>query len=471
VSAVWRASRAAVRRRRLQTIVIGVVVGLSTTMIVVALGLLAASSGPFDQAYARQRGAHLVAVFDHTKVSDAQLAQAARRPEVAAVAGPFGLGALDVTIEVGRRPLSLTVVGRGDPGGPVDRLNVWQGRWATKPGEIVLNQNPVGPGPVSLGTQVSIPEGPSLTVVGFAYTVSESAGAWVTPDQMADLHPTTTQLLYRFTHATTDAQISSDQSAVTAGLPPGTLLGSKSYLTLKARAAAEPGTFVPFLVVFGCLGLAVAILIVANVVNGAVVAGLRHIGVLKALGFTPTQVMTVYLAMVSIPAIAGCVLGTGLGNLLATPLLANAFENYGSGNIAVAPWVDAATLLGMPVVVALSALVPALRAQPVGVRGDQRGQRATDRPRPADPALTQRHPAATLGQPRSGLAVRTPGSQCPDHGRRGAGRDKCDVRDRPGEYGDRLPEGREPFRRRPGQGVCASGPRQQRHADVERYGG
>src|SRR4029079_18374657 len=38
VSAVWPVARAAVRRRRVQTVVIGVVVLLSTTMIVVALG-------------------------------------------------------------------------------------------------------------------------------------------------------------------------------------------------------------------------------------------------------------------------------------------------------------------------------------------------------------------------------------------------------------------------------------------------
>ena len=55
--------------------------------------------------------------------------------------------------------------------------------------------------------------------------MSESADAWVTPDQMAALHPTTTQMLYRFTHAATDAEISSGQSAVTAGLPSGALLG------------------------------------------------------------------------------------------------------------------------------------------------------------------------------------------------------------------------------------------------------
>ena len=45
-------------------------------------------------------------------------------------------------------------------------------------------------------------------------------------------------------------------------------------------------------------------------VSGAVVSGFRHIGVLKALGFTPRQVVAVYLDMVSVPAVVGCVLGT-----------------------------------------------------------------------------------------------------------------------------------------------------------------
>ena len=56
--------RAAVRRRRMQTFVIGLVVLLSTTTIVVALALLSATSAPFDRAFARQRGPHAVALFD-----------------------------------------------------------------------------------------------------------------------------------------------------------------------------------------------------------------------------------------------------------------------------------------------------------------------------------------------------------------------------------------------------------------------
>jgi putative ABC transport system permease protein len=53
---------------------------------------------------------------------------------------------------------------------------------------------------------------------------------------------------------------------------------------------------VPFVVAFGVIGLAMSVLIVGNVVNGAVVAGYRRIGVLKSLGFTPAQVVAAYVA-------------------------------------------------------------------------------------------------------------------------------------------------------------------------------
>jgi putative ABC transport system permease protein len=44
---------------------------------------------------------------------------------------------------------------------------------------------------------------------------------------------------------------------------------------------------VPFLIAFGVLGIVMAVLIIGNVIAGAVSTGTRRIGILKALGFTP----------------------------------------------------------------------------------------------------------------------------------------------------------------------------------------
>ncbi len=364
MSAVWRASRAAVKRRRLQSIVIGFVVLVSTTTLVVALGLLSASSSPFDQAFEGRLGAHVVADFDAAKTTDAQLARTAGAPGVEAAAGPFGQALLEIPGDAsqGQGPQRLQVVGRADPAGPVDRVEVFAGRWATAPGEIVLNENPAGRH-TPLGQRIGAPGGPQLTVVGLAYSVSRSADAWVTPAQLTALHPGSVQMLYRFTDHATDDQLSADTSAVTAGLPKDALLGSQSYLVVKKSTEGAAGMFVPFLMLFGILGAVVAVLIVGNVVSGAVVAGYRHIGVLKALGFTPGQVVAVYLTMTSVPALAGCVLGTVLGDVLALPLLAEAFSGFGGANSGVSPWVDVVALLGMPALVALAALLPALRAR------------------------------------------------------------------------------------------------------------
>ncbi len=130
----------------MQTFVIGLVVLLSTTTIVVALALLRRTSAPFDRAFARQPGAHAVAAVRPGQVTDANSWRPSgpawrRRPDRSAWS-PSSSG----TVGGSGPPGPLTVVGRAEPGGAVDRLDLWQGRWPAAPGEIVLNEPAHGPG-------------------------------------------------------------------------------------------------------------------------------------------------------------------------------------------------------------------------------------------------------------------------------------------------------------------------------------
>src|SRR5262249_56277069 len=88
---------------------------------------------------------------------------------------------------------------------------------------------------------------------------------------------------------------------------------------------------VPFVVAFGVIGLVMSVVIVGNVVNGAVVSGYRRIGVLKSIGFTPAQVVTAYVAQAGIPALAGTLAGVVVGNALPVPPLRPAATAYGGG--------------------------------------------------------------------------------------------------------------------------------------------
>ncbi|GAA4950616.1 hypothetical protein GCM10025331_43670 [Actinoplanes utahensis] len=364
---MWAAARAAVRRRRLQTFVIGLVAFLCTATVVVSLALLDATSTPFDRVFAAQRGAHAVAAFDRALVSDAQLTGA--REGVAASAGPFAQATVSLESDDPgpwlRGP--LRVVGRAAPDGDVDRLDVWQGRWATGPGEVVLNAVPAdgerfAQGPLSAVSEVTV-GGTTLRVVGWAWSVSASADAWATPAQVAQLDPAGTQMLYRFSGDVSSREaVRQRLSGVTTGLPGRSLLAAQPYQVMKDEAAETAGVYLPFLGPFGVLGLLVAVLIVGNVVSGAVVSGFRHIGVLKSLGFTPRQVVAVYLTMVSVPAVTGAVLGTALGVAGAYPLLSDTFRDLGYGQTGVPTWVWVAGLLGVPGLVLLTALVPARRA-------------------------------------------------------------------------------------------------------------
>ncbi|MEY9857306.1 putative ABC transport system permease protein [Catenulispora sp. GAS73] len=362
---VWRASRAAVKRRKVQTFVIGLVVTLSAMSAVLGLGLLEASTGPFEQAFGQQNGAHAVVAFDGAKATGRQLAATAHAAGVTGAAGPFEAAQVSMQMPHMGGPLQMTVVGRSQPGpGDVDRVRLWQGRWPSAPGEIVLDQ-PIGQVlPAPPGQDASTITGPGLptfTIVGYAYSVSQTADAWVVPAQMAALHPDHLEMLYRFAHAGSDAQVKADVAAATGNLPAGALTGFQSWHTTRAEMLAKLQSLLPMLIAFGVLAVAVAVLIVLNVVSGAVVSGYRDIGIYKTIGFTPRQVVRVYVATMAVPAVVGTVIGLPIGLVVGSPLLNKAFNGLG-GQQQISPLVDVVCLLGVPLLVALAAYLPARRA-------------------------------------------------------------------------------------------------------------
>ena len=203
-------------------------------------------------------------------------------------------------------------------------------------------------------------------MVGLANSVTGSASGWVVPAELPALRAAggtaATQMLYRFAGARTGTALHAEAAALTAALPRGAVSGTMSYYTAKVRENGNIAPFVPFLLAFGILGILMSVLIVANVVGGAVVSGYRRIGILKSIGFTPAQVALAYAAQIALPALVGCLIGVAAGNLLAVPLLRQNADVYGVGRLGVPIWVDVAVPVGICVLAALAALLPALRA-------------------------------------------------------------------------------------------------------------
>ncbi len=377
---VVRAARGGLSGRRVQAIVIGLVVFCSTAAATLALGLLADANAPFNHAFAAQHGADVTATV--TGASPAQLAATTRLPGVTASAGPFAEASVSVTAEEspsvhvsahGKRspPMTvhqgLTLVGRASPGGKVDDLTLMAGHWAQGPGQTVLSSQ--SGLQLDIGSQVTVTGvtgSPKLTVVGIATSATGTAQGWVTPGEIAALHaagaPEVSQMLYRFSSAATAAAVNTDIAAVTAALPHGRVLNAQSWLAAKAQATASFAPWVPFIVAFGLIGLVMSVLTVINVVSGAVVAGTRRIGVLKSIGFSPPQVVTAYVLQVAVPAAIGCAAGVTAGNLLAVPMLGQAAQVFGVAGLAVPVWVSLAVPLALLALVAAVAVAIASHA-------------------------------------------------------------------------------------------------------------
>ncbi|WP_327405734.1 FtsX-like permease family protein [Streptomyces sp. NBC_01288] len=366
MSALSRVIRSGMARRRVQTLVIGLATMLAVTASVLGGALLMSSEAPFDKAFDRQNGAQLTAQFDARMTTAAQLADSAKALGVTATSGPFPTATVTPGFD-GQSGAPLSVAGRSTPGGEIDKMTMTKGRWVKSPGEIVLSADTGPEG--RLGRKLEFPDlpgSPTLTVVGVARSVSRTADAWVLPSQIAELtlsgKVTGYQMLYRFTHADTSARMSRDREAITATTPANSLTGAQSWLGVKKVATRETALFVPFLVAFGVLGLVMSVLIVGNVVAGAVATGRRRIGILKAVGCTPGQVVRACAGQALIPAAVGAALGTAAGHLLAAPVLSDTADAYGTAGLGVELWVDVAVIGGVLGLVTLTACASAWRA-------------------------------------------------------------------------------------------------------------
>jgi putative ABC transport system permease protein len=366
-----RTASGGVLRHKVQSVVIGMVLLVSTASATLGLALLAASNAPFDHAFAAQHGADVTLVVNPARATAGELALTSRVASVTAAAGPFA----QVTVQTqqsGQPFGQLTLAGRASPGGPVDDLVLSAGHWPDGPGQVVLNTGPggkwEGPG-ASVGSSLTVtgvPGNPSLTVVGLADSITNTAAGWVTPGEIAALRAPGTapavEMLYRFTSAGGYAQVRADIAAVSRALPAGAVAGAGSWLAAQNAASSNGAVMEPFVVAFALIGLIMAVLIVGNVISGAVIAGYHRIGVLKSIGLSPTQVVVVYLSRVGWPALGGCLAGVAVGNVLAIPVLSKSARAYGVGSQQVPFWASVIAPAAMLALTLLAALGPALRA-------------------------------------------------------------------------------------------------------------
>jgi len=360
------------RRRRLQAAVIFVATLLAAGTGTMALTLLSQTRDPYQTAFAAQQGAHLQVAYDSR--SDPQtIAATPQLLGATASGGPYPVTSLQ--FQAGSRKFGLDTIGRDDPGGPVEQIRITAGHWPSSNDEIALTRSFSELNNIGVGQKIkvtSVAQEPMLTVTAEVVDIDEGSAdlssqhAWVPSSAISGLSAKNSSyylMTYRFATDPSSAQLQADMDRLRSALPPGSVVGSVNYILIRNVFNITNQIVTSVLIAFGIFALAATAAIVANLVTGIVISAYREIGIMKAVGFTPRQVVAVFELQILIPAGAACLVGIPAGTLASQPLLANSSHALG---LAYTPSfsfaLDLVTLAGALLIVALAALLPAFRA-------------------------------------------------------------------------------------------------------------
>ena len=361
------------RRRRLQAAVIFVTTLLAVATGTMALTLIAQTRDPYQLAFEAQKGAHLQVGFD-SRIDPSTLTGTPALIGASTYAGPYR--ATDMQFQSGGHKYVVTTIARDNPGGDVGQLRITGGHWPSSGTEIALTRSFADLNHISIGDRlkvVSVPQEPVLTVVAEVVDIDELRAdvggvqhAWVLGTAIAPLTAKDASFYlmdYRFASDPTNAQLQAHMDTLRASLPPDSVTSSVNYMFVRTVFHVSTLILTGVLVAFSVFALAATAAIVANLVTGIVISAYREIGIMKAVGFTPLQVIGVFVLQILVPAAAACILGIPAGTILSQPLLASNSQALGLAyQPTFSPSLDFLAFAGALLIVAIAAMIPAFRA-------------------------------------------------------------------------------------------------------------
>jgi putative ABC transport system permease protein len=285
---------------------------------------------------------------------------------------------------------TIGVVASGVPrtGSPVAEPYVTDGRWVGGSGEIVLERSfarywDLGPGDrLALAT---VSGRVTLEVVGVAVTASQErypesqpGAAFVAPETLSRIQPDESSRQYTLGARLDDPSRSGEVASRVAD--PARRVFAEDWQEQRASATEDTRTIRIILTVFAVFLLLASGFVIANQVGARVLARLREIGVLKAVGLTPGQVASVFAAQQLVPSVAAVAVGVPVGILAAPLFLGPSEELLDATGAPVGPVGALLVALAVLAVVTVVAVVPTWVAARRSTTTALAGARARTRP-------------------------------------------------------------------------------------------
>ncbi len=402
------------RRHRAGTALSFVLLAAGATAVMLSLQLRTVALDPWQRTFDATNGAHLQ-VFGRT----ADVGRAADLPGVTEAADP--LPHVITSLAASDRTYGLRAYGT-DTRPTVERPVLTAGRWLGADGELVLDAAYARTLHLTVGDQVTLlaTDGPRpFTIVGEwvlaraePYPAARPGEGFIGRGDLERLQPDRSTWWWsedvRFTQpAAADAAVPD----LLSRLPAGVAVQTWSNRLNDAEENQRATTIV--LGTYGIVLLLAVALVLASLIGTRVLDRAGELGLLKAVGFTPAQIVAVVameqLALAAVAGVAGALIGVWL-----TPrLLVDSPALLGGVPTALSPGRVAATLAVVMATAALAAAGPALRVARAGVALSLRTGGHDARPNRLSRRLPLDRPLAlalglkqTLGRPgRSALTA------------------------------------------------------------------
>jgi putative ABC transport system permease protein len=368
--------RADLRAHRSQSAVTVAVIAGVVAALVLAVMLLAGALNPWQALFDRTRGADVLVYL----AGGTQTTQLRAIPGVTAVAAPYDAASATLVQGAQKSPVQLCGMTQAPP--VMSAPLMVAGSWlrASQPNDVVIEASFAAAVHVGLGMRIVLDGVDGTSVPMWVTGIADTADQGFYPQWTPGLIWASHSLLSR-------VEPTKSETTEVVGLrlsdpsPAGTGLVSQDVFNLYNDAsegsalertttrqqvmdsmASDDRLLGELLALFGVIALVAAPCAIANVTSGRVLMQRRDIAMLKALGFTPGQVVRMLLAEQTALGVAGTALGLAAARLATSP----AFVHPPAGTgVTLAPLPGSWTVLvaaGTILTVLVATAFPAWRA-------------------------------------------------------------------------------------------------------------
>lgn len=301
-----------------------VTIVISSTLLTLALATLINIRGPYDQTFEELNAAHLWLYFDRGKIRARDIARIEALPGIAESTGLRYNIVTRVRIGNTRVWVSLRDIPTQPPA--VNRLLIQKGRYlAPHQSEILASEALKDIHQLSVGDVISLTRADGkeveLPVIGLAYDPMWDAYVsdqppyiYLSEETLRELFPDKSTWGWSIGLRLTDPNAVDEMvGLIEEELHSEVIENHADWREVRESAIFDAQINFVFLSAFSFFAILATILVVASSIGSIVLSQFRQIGILKAIGFTQSQILWLYLGQYLVLSLIGGPLGLLLG--------------------------------------------------------------------------------------------------------------------------------------------------------------